>query len=112
MRSRFVGTQTGIGLSPEYFVRESEFFNECAFEVNYTSCIWAAGSVGGGSCSSGSTGSTAPHARTSLREVEAGPLLEQRVFAVCKAPARPVVVNASAPDPFVSYQARFECRVA
>jgi hypothetical protein len=112
MRSRFVGTQSGIGLPVEYFIRESEFFNECTFEVNYISCIWSAGSVGGGSCSAATSRSAAPHAGTGLREVEAGPLLDQRVFTVCRAPAKPVLVNSSTSDPYISYQARFECRAS
>lgn len=105
MRSRYVGSFNGFAISAESFIRDSEYYNACSFPVEFVTCVWRAGNIGpqASGCATGvSSGSAQPQAGTTHRDVVSGPLNEERTFAVCAAPYKPVRTtdNASSQQGF------------
>jgi hypothetical protein len=92
LKTRYVGPFAGFPISAESFIRDSEYFNECAYPVEFVSCVWRAGTTGRpfGCIGGTTTGQAAPGQSTGLRSVTAGPLFDERAFVVCAAPHKPV----------------------
>ncbi len=92
LKPRYVGAFAGFPISPESYIRDSEYFNECSYAIEYVSCVWRAGTTGRpfGCIGGATTGRAGPGQGTGLRSVTAGPLFDERAFVVCAAPHKPV----------------------